>query len=167
MYRLISHGKLAALVILMAFPVHAKGVRQDTNLKAFLLRGPTKPTPVVSMKDATKNEQVFMRMPDLGIDNAVVKDIAGNERPEESEKVIFAHEKKLKNRARGSKSILKESSPRSDKTASKPIRFGTVKISGTLRLPRVKFARVGISMDLRDETPSLDFTQKSLKDSDF
>jgi hypothetical protein len=40
-------------------------------------------------------------------------------------------------------------------------------ITGAVRLPRVKFARVGVPMELRDEEPSLDFTHKTLKDSGY
>jgi hypothetical protein len=47
------------------------------------------------------------------------------------------------------------------------IAFRAAKIKGVARLPRVKFARVSVPMEIRDESPSLDFTEKTLKDSGY
>jgi hypothetical protein len=47
------------------------------------------------------------------------------------------------------------------------LKFKPTNILGTVKLPRVKFSSFSPAIDLREETPSLDFTAKSLKDGGF
>lgn len=187
MYQVKQLAALTLLMISLEGAALAKGGHEDINSKAFVLRGPTRPTPVVSLKEATKQKNEFMRMPDLGGDESISpKDITaearqnglsgheGQERLEDQSdhKTRGSHESGhlagVRSARGSSKSTLRELPPSpTGKESLKSLRFDAVKISGTLRLPRVKFARVGMAMDLRDEMPSLDFTQKSLKDSGF
>jgi len=187
MYQVKQLAALTLLMISLGGTAQAKGGHEDINSKAFVLRGPTRPTPVVSLKEATKQKNEFMRMPDLGGNESLSsKDKtaeAGQEvrsgheshdgfESQSNHKMSGSHESSQlagAHPARGiSKSTLREAQPiPSGKGSFNALRFGVVRISGTLRLPRVKFARVGVAMDLRDEMPSLDFTQKSLKDSGF
>jgi len=47
------------------------------------------------------------------------------------------------------------------------LKFKPTNILGTVKLPRVKFSSFNPAIDLHEETPSLDFTAKSLKDGGF
>lgn len=181
------------LTIFLNAAAFANDARQDINSKAFVLRGPTKPTSVVTLNEATKQKFEFMRMPDLGgpdssgysehTSDMGAEEInihetskghqkfSNNSKSRGKESFISkqsASQSQLRGASGNSKSTLRPTAAAiTDSQSSRALRFGMVKITGTLRLPRVKFARVGVAMDLRDEMPSLDFTQKSLKDSGF
>ncbi len=168
MNRVKQLAALALLMISLGSHALAKGQVDDVNSKVFVLRGPTKPAPVITLKEATKQKKEFMRMPDLGGDESRSATVHSSEIGNEGfDGQRSSHVAGMKSKDGKSKSTLRAALSSSESRLPKAMHFGTVKISGTLRLPRVKFARVGVAMDVRDEMPSLDFTQKSLKDSGF
>ena len=169
MYQVKQLAAMTLLSISLGGVGLAKSDGGAINSKAFLLRGPTRPTPVVTMKEASKQKNEFMRMPDLGGEAVVnaANQLTGTKDEGGGVDKISSHHSLSNPRSDNTKSTLRATNSRADAGRLKSLRFGTVKISGAVRLPRVKFARVGVALDLRDEMPSLDFTQKSLKDSGF
>lgn len=139
---------------LMASNAYANFHSAKEGAKVFILQGQQKTARVIPLKSVGESDGTMMRMPDLG---------------EVSEKDAVHKVSSIKSNEKDvakSKVVLKLNAPKAEPVA-KPLRFSKTKINGTLRLPRVKFARVGLPVDIREELPTLDFTSKSLKDSDF
>lgn len=142
-------------------PAFAKFHSAKEGAKVFLLEARGEPAQVVPLKILKETEAVMMRMPDLGASG-----VSTSAAPSEGKSARDGH-KKLHATDSHSAPIEEPTAVAGDKPAAKPLKFSKAKIKGTLRLPRVKFARVGVPLDIRDEIPSLDFTSKSLKDGDF
>jgi hypothetical protein len=145
-------GVLGGLGLLISF---APGATADSHTSAdrakiFVLREDSKASLVLPAKDAHRQTATFMRMPDLGLTNSLSNSAthsSTNANPKASKKAVATGP------MLGS--------------YKRPMQFSSAKISGVMHLPRVKFARVGVAMENRDEFPSLDFTQKSLKENGY
>ena len=146
------------LVGAISFAIPALGSSHTAKFgaKVFVLRGINETTRVVPIKDLSHQTGVFMRMPDLAGESSSQKPSQKYPEPEKAQTGSSAY-----------KSIITRTENGQPAEKIKPLKFSSAKITGTLRLPRVKFARVGLPMEIRDELPSLDFTQKSLKDGGF
>jgi hypothetical protein len=139
--------------ISMAGSAFAKAQPAVDRAKIFVLRGNARPTLVLPAKEAKTQRGAFMRMPDLGG--------VGGGRSSEDQKTVD------KRKGSDHREVALRAPEPALGTAKKPLQFSSAMISGTLHMPRVKFARVGVPMENRDEMPSLDFTQKSLNESGF
>lgn len=124
--------------------------------KVFLLQGKMEPVKVLLLKDVKDGAEKVMRMPDL----------VGHGDKEEKISQLPPHDMPSDASAMSTGSSAKNHLA-VQPTQYNPIKFSKANIKGTLRLPRVRFARVGVPLDIRDESPSLDFVSKSLKESDF
>ncbi len=149
---------LQCLVLLIGWGelANANSHTGTDRVKIFVLRGESKSSLVLPAKDAKNQTTTFMRMPDLG---------GGN---------LASLESGHKGEGKGHAGVTGPSKNKPGElaetqigSAKRPLQFSSSKISGTLRLPRVRFARVGVPMENRDEFPSLDFTQKSLKENGY
>jgi hypothetical protein len=120
----------------------------------FILNGPEHPTDV--QLGVTKHSgQKFMRLPDLGA-------MSQNLGP-----------KKLYKGADSSRIHRELSKNASTETAQatnvqkKSLKFKPTKVSGRPKLPSIQFSSLSPTLELYEEAPSLDFTDKSLKDGGF
>jgi hypothetical protein len=149
----------------------------------FILRAPGKTAIVSPAKNSPGNDATYMRMPDQGHNSTTVVDMNAATNTASDADVEQAHPKtngaesqttasnkkalkKVSNQSMASK-ILGYERRLKEHSVKEGLSFSRVKIEGKVRLPRVKFARVGMTMELRDESPSLDFTDKTLKDSGY
>jgi hypothetical protein len=172
--------------------IFASGHEGRSMNDVYILRSPGK-TVIVSPAAKNLSEGViYMRMPDLNLrsDSLVVdhkdRKIQHSQHSLDAPHIAFQddgrlkHEKQLSSSTHGAspgRALSRSNAAKQvdrqnpswgkEQAQSGRLIFGAEKIKGTVRLPRVKFARVGIPMELRDETPSLDFTEKTLKDSGF
>ena len=149
---------LGCLVLLITWAEVAKASSHTSadRVKIFVLRGASKSSLVLPAGDAKKQTTTFMRMPDLGT-GTLSSSETGHKREGKGHAGVAGSSK-------NKHGALAEPQLGSGK---RPLQFSSSKISGTLRLPRVRFARVGVPMENRDEFPSLDFTQKSLKENGY
>lgn len=120
----------------------------------FILNGPEKPAEV-QLKANKHLGQNFMRLPDLGV---------------MSQKL--SHKKLFKGKS--SSTIHREMSgettietARTSNDQKQTLKFKPKKVSGKPKLPSIKFSSLRPTLELYEETPSLDFTGKSLKDGGF
>ena len=145
----------------------AKSHTRQDRVKIFVLSDNAKPVLVLPSKDAQKQTATFMRMPDLGA-NSGSQEGASHQASNHGGAADRSAAAQKTAGHEGSKKQNSDTPPQPQiGTAKRPMQFSGAKISGTLRLPRIKFARVGVPMENRDEFPSLDFTPKSLRDNGY
>jgi hypothetical protein len=161
--------------------------------KLFLLKGEHRPVQVLEkLKDGSQPVQ-YMRMPDLDGQSSALSSDQGSghhqggqhDQPNHQNKFSDLDDRIAKHTAKNphGKQEQHAASKRSGKSTQRglgkdppkdfrsdlnePMTFKASVIVGQVRLPRVKFARVGVPMELRDEEPSLDFNSKTLKDNGY
>ena len=187
MQRFTMKTFLFIFLALMTLPAMAsKKEAVQVRDKVFILRGADKPAQVVH-KDAGNFEQKsYMRMPDILGNQAITAVPVPSENKashdgHENTPAVAGHVNQVKksrtgkwagtkqrhNTDHGADFKEREDISVSGSGSGSKLVFKKEVITGTVRLPRVKFARVGVPMELRDEEPSLDFTHKTLKDSGY
>lgn len=127
---------------------------KSTGEIMFLLKGAMDPAIVTSTLPNDKS-LVIMRLPDLSNKN-----------------FKFNHKKYASKKASRSISrakIVKTTSkdPQNTEAFVSRLNFKSEKITGVIKMPRVKFSSLEPVIELREELPSIDFTAKSLKDGGF
>jgi hypothetical protein len=175
-------GNLFAVYVTFLWPFAGLAGNQESGSMRdiYILRSSGKTTIVTHSEKKIPEGAIYMRMPDhngeqvarvnaldsaqdkqaLGQNDAVaIKRRLTADRPLS----IRSHLSATKERSH-SRGYVDDIHAKVNKGA---VLFSAAKIKGTVRLPRVKFARVGIPMELRDEAPSLDFTEKTLKDDGY
>jgi hypothetical protein len=161
--------KVLSLIFMISWAgvASANSHTRPDRVKIFVLRDNAKSSLVLPSKEASKQTATFMRMPDLG-ENSSSRDSSGHQTSKHGSTGDGASAGAKVARHGGSKRQIAETQVEPQiGTAKRPMRFSGSKISGTLRLPRIKFARVGVQMENRDESPSLDFTPKSLRENGY
>lgn len=120
----------------------------------FILNGPENPADV-QLGVKKHSGQKFMRLPDLG-----AMSLKG------------AHKKLLNGTApsaihRGLPAENKMETAQITRGQKKSFKFKPAKVSGKPKLPSIKFSSLSPTLELYEEAPALDFTDKSLKDGGF
>jgi len=120
----------------------------------FILNGTDKPAHVTEELAGSESGKV-MRLPDLGNTSSVSASSPHNGRSKiktDDTKHEENNEEPQLAEASAEESVLE---------------FKVIKVSGKSKFPRVRFSQFEPTVELREETPSLDFTGKSLKDGGF
>ena len=124
-------------LIFPSFNVFAKKAMED---KVFILHDAR--TPISITKAGSAREGIVMRLPDQD------KELATTPGPKLRSKVI------------SESTIPKQRGLAHDSTLS----FHPLKIAGTMRTPRIHFARVALPTPMREASSSTDFVSRSLID---
>jgi len=172
----------ASVSVLWSVVGRAEGHQGGSTQDIYILRSPGKTTLVAPSAKKIPDGSVYMRMPDQFSEPGAV--LSDNHNGQQKLPVRFGEKGSKQQRVPADRrhtgkshiTDLAEVPPHpgtsaalqgKSKSSDGGLIFGAAKIKGLVRLPRVKFARVGIPMELRDEAPSLDFTEKTLKDSGY
>lgn len=151
-------GRLSILIgIILMAPASASHANVHTakdGSKVFIIQSKEKPANILPAKKAAEGKGIMMRMPNL--DETSVFGAPASNKPDEKTEKQMIERKKGKSKSLTSK-----------KREVTTLRFSKAKIKGALRLPRVKFSKVGPSVDIREEIPDIDFNQKTLTESGF
>ncbi len=108
--------------------------------KVYVLQGSDSPVRI-EKADSVEKEELVMRDPNMAGDAKAVKKIAPIEK--HSLKIV--------------------SKPSKKSVAKKPAsQFKPMKVSATVRLPRVAFSKISLPVGLREESKSNDFVDRSL-----
>ena len=120
----------------------------------FILNGPETPTEV-QLGVKKHLGQNFMRLPDLGAMSSKV-----------SHKTLFKGKSPstIHREMTGDTSI---ETAQNSKDQNQTLKFKPTRVYGKPKLPSIKFSSLRPTLELYEETPSLDFTGKSLKDGGF
>lgn len=120
----------------------------------FLLKGAIDPA-IVTTTVPNDKSLLIMRLPDLSSINSKL-----NHKKHASKKVLqsISRTRIVKTDSRDLKNT---------ETFVSRLNFKPEKITGVIRMPRVKFSSLEPIVELREELPSIDFTAKSLKDGGF
>jgi hypothetical protein len=153
-------AKASLLLVAISLPgvmANSSAMAQDARALGeviFILNGPENPTEV--QRGVQKHlGQNFMRLPDLGV---------MSQKP--SQKKLF----KGKSSSTIHRKMSGDTKIETAQTSSdhkQTFKFKPTKVSVKPKLPSIKFSSFRPTLELYEETPSLDFTGKSLKDGGF
>jgi hypothetical protein len=153
-------AKASLLLVAISLPglmANSSALAQDVRALGeviFILNGPENPTDV-QLGVKKRLDQKFMRLPDL--DALAMKD---------GQKKLFKGKSssRIHRKLSGDPTI---ETAQTNNDHKQTLKFKPTKVSGKPKLPSIKFSSLRPSLELYEETPSLDFTGKSLKDGGF
>jgi hypothetical protein len=148
----IINTKVIALVIFFIQPA-AVYCSSNANELFFILSRGSEPAKV-SKQLPQKSSDTFMRLPDRSAGGHLADVSHAGSSNQSKTKLLPDHYEN-----QDMHEIVNEQHT--------PLKFKATNITGTVKLPRVKFTSLHPAIDLREEMPSLDFTEKSLKDGGF
>ena len=145
---------LTLYVVLPMSAVFASSQLAMDGSKVFIIQGREKPAKVLPAKKASEGLGIMMRMPNLDQSSVV-----GSPNSRDPQEALGGENKSTKKSSHKSKLAKKE----------EPIRlqFSKARIKGALRLPRVKFSKVGPPVEIREALPDIDFNNRTLTESGF
>ena len=148
----IINAKVIALIIFFIQPAAVYCSSNPDDLFFILSRGsePAK----VSKQLPQKSSDPFMRLPDRSAGGHLADVSPAGSSHKSKTKLLLDHQEN-------------QNINESVNEQHAPLKFKATNITGTVKLPRVKFTSLRPTIDLREEMPSLDFTGKSLKDGGF
>jgi hypothetical protein len=144
-------------IFLSTTTASASGVPRDANAGAevvFILNGPEKPAGIQHGFDKHSGQQ-FMRLPDR---NTMALSVILKKTAEGEVSSTIHRDPSIETRIEVAHVA---------EAAKKSFKFKPTKISARPKLPSVKFSSLSPTLELYEEAPSIDFTDKSLKDGGF